>query len=275
MWTLFEPIHAVTYFAPQAREHFEAVGLRGFWRGYFGGRAAPLGAVSAAPVVAAFFSFAAPFVARALPDVWTRATPERCLAARESGAVAALDALAGEADLSEAAALLTAAAGHADTAGRVLAAANTDLPVPSQPAAKLWHAATILREHRGDGHVAALLTVGLTGCEALVWRSSIDLDGAWLQAARGWTDDEWRDAKHALVERGWLTPEGEPTPVALEAQRDIEATTDRLAERPWRELGAAGTQRLAELLIPLAERAYQTIPNGNPIGVPPPARDFG
>ena len=62
LWTLFEPLHAVTYFAPEARAAFENAGLRGFWRGYFAGRAAPLGAVSAAPVVALFFSFAPPLL---------------------------------------------------------------------------------------------------------------------------------------------------------------------------------------------------------------------
>jgi hypothetical protein len=145
--------------------------------------------------------------------------------------------------------------------------------VPSQPVAKLWRAATILREHRGDGHVAALLTAGLTGCEALVWRASIDLDGTWLQSARGWTDDEWSEAKRTLVGRGWLTPDGQSTPAAREAQRDIEATTDQLAGRPWRELGDAGTRRLIELLSPLAGEAYRTVPIGNPIGLPPPASD--
>ena len=54
MWTLFEPVHVVTYFSPEGRDAFEAAGLRGFWRGYFAGRAAPLGRTGAAPVVAIF-----------------------------------------------------------------------------------------------------------------------------------------------------------------------------------------------------------------------------
>src|SRR5688500_880988 len=93
LWQLFEPLHAVTYFAPQAKAAFESAGLRGFWRGYFAGRAAPLGAVSAAPVTALFFSFAPAMVARAVPDVWQRASPEQALAARLDGAVRALRAV--------------------------------------------------------------------------------------------------------------------------------------------------------------------------------------
>src|SRR5438094_7385724 len=95
MWTLYEPVHAVTYFAPEARAAFEAAGLRGFWRGYFAGRSAPLGAVDAPPVIAAFFGFAPPFVRRALPAVWELASPARALAAREAGAVAAISRLTG------------------------------------------------------------------------------------------------------------------------------------------------------------------------------------
>src|SRR5574342_764117 len=93
MWVLFESVHAVTYFAPEARAAFEAAGLRGFWRGYFAGRAAPLGPVNAAPVIALFNSFSPSMVQRAIPDVWTRAMPDAALAARVDGAASALRAL--------------------------------------------------------------------------------------------------------------------------------------------------------------------------------------
>jgi hypothetical protein len=95
MWTLFEPVHAITYFCPEARSAFEIAGLRGFWRGYFAGRSAPLGPVAAAPVVASFFNFAPAMVSRALPSVWDLVTPEQALATRQSGAVAALRRVAG------------------------------------------------------------------------------------------------------------------------------------------------------------------------------------
>jgi len=271
MWTLFEPLHAVTYFAPEAREQFEAAGLRGFWRGYFAGRAAPLGPIGPAPVVAAFFGFAPAMVARALPDVWSRATPEAALAAREAGAVAALRRLLGEVTddhVAEAAELLSRAASTADTAGRVLGAANAALPLPEQPLARLWQAATVLREHRGDGHVAALVTTGLDGCEALAWRSGLDLSRQTLQPARGWTDDEWEAAVRRLQQREWLTAAGSATTDGVEAHRRIEAITDEAAMRPWKALGEESTERLIGLLQPLARAAARDIPEINPIGLP-------
>src|SRR4051794_7523917 len=79
MWTRFEPLHAVTYFTPEARAAYEAVGLRGYWRGYFAGRFAPMGAVDATPVISSAFGFAPGMVTRAVPDVWSRATPAETL----------------------------------------------------------------------------------------------------------------------------------------------------------------------------------------------------
>src|SRR3954471_566660 len=102
MWSLFEPVHAVTYFAPHAAATFEAAGLRGFWRRYFAGRAAPLGTVGPGPVIAAFFGFAPAMVSRAFPDVWTRITPQAALDARTAGARAALEELQPGRDVTEA-----------------------------------------------------------------------------------------------------------------------------------------------------------------------------
>lgn len=273
MWTLFEPLHAVTYFAPEAKEHFERAGLRGFWRGYFAGRSAPLGAVEAPPVIAAFFNFAPQMVQRALPAVWSLADPRQALRARQEGAVAALERLLdghNEDDIAEAAGLLAEAASHVDTGGRVLAAANAALPVPDEPLARLWHATTVLREHRGDGHVAALVAWELDGCSVLVWRTSLDLTRDVLQPARGWSDTEWAEATQRLKARGWLGPEGRATSDAAQAHREIEAVTDRVSSRPWEGIGPERTDRLIELLTPLAKAAYSGIPDWNPIGLPPP-----
>ena len=90
MWTLFEPVHAVTYFAPEARAATEDTGLRGFWRGYFAGRSAPLGPAGAAVVGASFFSFSPAMVARAVPRMWELISPADALQARLAGAVSAL-----------------------------------------------------------------------------------------------------------------------------------------------------------------------------------------
>jgi hypothetical protein len=270
MWTLFEPVHTVTYFHPRSRAAFEAAGLRGFFRGYFAGRAAPLGPVDAAPVTAAFFNFAPATASRALPAVWELASPAEALRVRTAGAIDALSELtAGFADVDETADLMAAAVAHLDHGGRVLSAANAALAPHPQPLARLWHAATVLREHRGDGHVAALVTAGLDGCETLVWRAGIDLSAAVLQR-RGWTDEEWRAAATRLVDRGLLGADGRATEAGLDLHRAIEDTTDRLAAAPWDALGPESTERLRDLLTPITLACRTTMPPVNPIGLPAP-----
>jgi hypothetical protein len=270
MWTLYEPVHAVVYFAPEARDQFEAAGLRGFWRGYFAGRAAPLGPVDAAPVVASFFNFAPAMVARAVPDVWQRAAPADVLHARSAAATAALARLAADlptAGIAEAADRLTGVADRLEPAGRLLGAANAALPVPAEPLPRLWQAATTLREHRGDGHVAALVTTGLSGCEVLVWRAALDLTREILQPNRGWSDQEWDAAARRLQQRGWLDGAGRPTRAGVSGHRQIEAATDRACAHPWTR---ADTERLQTLLTPLARACHAQMPALNPIGLPPP-----
>jgi hypothetical protein len=270
MWTLFEPIHAITYFAPEALASFQAVGLKGFWRGYFAGRAAPLGPVGAAPVVASFFNFAPGMVARAVPDVWQRATPDEALRARVDGATAVLARLVGDqpADaVAEAAELLEIAAGHLEPGGRVLGAANAALATLDEPRARLWQAATTLREHRGDGHVAAVVAAGLSGCEVLVWRAAYDSSRELLQPARGWTDEEWEAATRRLTERGWIDGDGRPTDTGIAAHAEIEAATDRAAVGPWE---AVDVDRLRVLLTPIAAACRAVLPPVNPIGLPQP-----
>jgi hypothetical protein len=276
MWSLYEPVHAVIYFTPEARARFEAAGLRGFWRGYFAGRAAPLGPVDAAPVVAAFFNFAPAMVARAVPDVWQRAAPADALRARSAAATTALARLTAglpAAEVAEAADRLTEAAGRLECAGRVLGAANAALPVPGDPLARLWQAATTLREHRGDGHVAALVAAGLTGCEVLVWRAATDLTRDLLQPARGWTDEEWDAAEERLRARGWLDRTLRATDAGTAGYRAIEAATDRACAHAWTH---TDTGRLRTLLTPLATACYHQLPALNPIGLPAPgANDEG
>ena len=267
LWQLFEPLHAVTYFAPEARAAYESVGLRGYWRGYFAGRAAALGAVPAAPVTALFFSFAPGMVARALPDVWQRASPERALAARLDGAVAALRALLPDEPgrWTEAADLLQTAADAAATAGRALGAANAALPRPDDSLGRLWLAATVLREHRGDGHVAALVGAGLDGCQALVLRDALHGGREQLQPNRGWTDTEWDAAAGALAERGWLDGDGRPTAAGEAVHQAVEDQTDRLAAQPWAATSEADVSRV---LATLAGAAGAVVPYPNPMGVP-------
>ena len=160
LWRVGEPVHAIVYFHPASAAAWAAAGIRGFWRGYFATRAAPLGAVGAGPVTATFYNFHPAMVARAVPEVWAMATPAEALAARFAGAAAALrDALGDDADARTSrpsAAVLAVGGGRAPIAGRALFGANVALPWPDEPLLPLWHGLTLLREHRGDGHNAAL-----------------------------------------------------------------------------------------------------------------------
>ena len=290
MWTLFEPIHAVTYFAPEARAAFGEAGLHGFWRGYFAGRAAPLGPAGAAVVTASFFNFAPAFVARAIPAVWDLITPEDALRTRLAGAEAGLrGVLAGrEAEAEVAAGLLWQAIGELDFSGRVLAAANAALPVAdsgsagsgsagsgsagggSAAVARLWQAATLLREHRGDGHFAALAAADIDGCEAVALRCCMDLRREDIQPVRGWTDEQWDNALAGLADRGWVGAGGQLTTAGQAAHDAVENATDWAAARPWARLGADATAELAGVLTPLAKACAVIVPYPSPIGVPAP-----
>ncbi|MCM3887089.1 hypothetical protein [Frankia sp. R82] len=274
MWRLFEPVHAVTYFAPASLALWADAGLRGYWRGYFASRTAPLGPVGPGPVVGAFFGFAPAMVARALPALWERISAEKALALRLDSARAGLGPLVAGInpdDLAELAALLRSAAERVPVAGRVLGAANAALPWPGDPLATIWQAATVLREHRGDGHVAALVTAGLDGPESLVWRVGLGgTDRAFYQQIRGWTDHEWDAAADRLRARGWLDAAGTPSAAARAAALDLEATTDRLASPPWDDLGPQAVKRAAALLTPLARAAAEVLIWPNPAGVPDP-----
>ena len=206
--------------------------------------------------------------------MWQRATPERALEARLQGAVAALTPLArvlSPGDLAEAVELLETVAGAIEPAGRVLGAANAALPRPETALGRLWQAATTLREHRGDGHIAALVVGGLGGCEALVLRAGHDLPRELLQPARGWSDEQWTAASRRLVERGWLGDDGRITSTGIKRYEQIEAETDTLAGVPWNVLGPAPTARLTVLLSPLAAACRAHLPSPNPIGLPVPS----
>ncbi|MGA5819331.1 SCO6745 family protein [Kitasatospora sp. NPDC094028] len=270
LWWLFEPVHAVTYFQPECLGAFEEAGLRGFWRGYFAGRSAPLGPVDAPPVIAAFFGFAPPMVERALPSVWSLASPQEALAARSKGAGQALARLLEHVDreqVERATDALELAAARLDCAGRVLASANAALPRPTGLYERLWQATTVMREHRGDGHVAALVAAGLDGCEALVVRCAMDMRREDVQPVRGWTDAEWEAAAGRLVERGWLTAEGTVTELGRIRHQALEAATDLAAARVWENYPRAELDRLAAALKPISALCRGSLP-WYPVGLP-------
>ncbi|MDX3192182.1 hypothetical protein PV458_27550 [Streptomyces sp. MN03-5084-2B] len=265
LWAAVEPLHAVVYFAPETAAAAKAAGLRGYWMGYFAGRVAPLGPIGPEPATAVLFGFAPAMVARALPDAWSFASPETVVATRMEAVAAALRPVAG--DVSELSALLWRAVDASEFGGRPLAAAWAAVPKPADPLARLWLAATILREHRGDGHVLAAVHAGLSGLETTLTHIGDGvLARADIQPHRGWSDAQWDAAVDRLRARGILGADGVLTEAGRELRRRIEADTDRLA--------AVGTdvERALELAVPLSRAVIDTglVTVPNPVGVPRP-----
>ncbi|MBY8857051.1 hypothetical protein K7711_11235 [Nocardia sp. CA2R105] len=278
MWELMEPYHAVTYFAPESQHVCEALGAKGFWMGYFALRAAPLGPVPAEVVVATFYNFHPRKVAHAVPAAWEAASPADYLRARRESVSQILHRLLGDEirslGLAEAAELARTAALAAPIAGRPLGAANAALDWPSEPHLILWHAQTILRESRGDAHVAALLSGGLDPCEALViFAADGKVTAERVRTSRSWTEAEWDSATTRLRDRGLLDDSDTLTPDGHALRAWVEDRTDQASQQPWNVLGPTGTERLAELIHPLT----RTIANSNafaednPMGLPKPA----
>lgn len=272
LWHAAEPLHAVVYFAPETARAARDAGLKGFWMGYFAGRAAPMGAVAPAVVAAAFFGFHPAMVARAVPDAWSFCPPEQILRTRMAAVAAALRRTLEPAhDVQEAAALARDACAELDCAGRPLAGAWAAVPWSGAPLEDLWLACTILREHRGDGHVAALVDAGLGGCHAHVLAAATSATPREaLQPHRGWSDEDWTAAQEALRRRGWLDATGAATAAGLQARERIERRTDELALAPLVRLGDQRGAALLSALTPLARtvRTAGEIPFPNPMGLP-------
>ncbi|MFH0519869.1 hypothetical protein ACHBTE_22195 [Streptomyces sp. M41] len=254
LWHLLEPLHAVLYYAPEVFEEAAALGypVEERWPSYFPYRAAPLGAVGAESVASAFYSFSPRMVAEHIDHAWKIADPAALLRARARGIDRSYRAIFGaradSSELAEAAALARRAAEAADTAGRPLAAATAALDWPEAPHLQLWHAATLLREHRGDGHIAALLVAGLDPVESLVSFAAIGAASVQRFESRGWSPQEWAAARARLAARGLVDAEGTATDAGRELRRAVEDDTDRLAVAPWRALTAQEIDRLVELL---------------------------
>jgi hypothetical protein len=221
---------------------------------YFAGRAAPMGAVGPGLVTATFYNFSPAIVARHLPRAWTLASPGQVVEARREAARTSLTRLlrgaeaVSEPEVAELAGLLHEACGVLTSEGRPIYAGHAELPWPEDPVLSLWHGATLLREHRGDGHVACLLRHGLSGLEALVTHTVTGrgFTEPAAKATRGWSDEEWAAARAGLTDRGLLGADG-LTDAGRELRAAVEAGTDELAAAPWQHLGAERTARVIEL----------------------------
>ena len=259
-WRTLEPIHGMIYFVPEAAEHYRNAGLVDPGSGYFASRSAPLGEASAELVIATFYSFNPSTVRAVMTGVWQTVRPEVLIDARFRAVDVALRRLLGDAvvegdDMGEAAELArTAALAACDHLyGRPLFAGHASLRWPSAPHLVLWHAQTLLREFRGDGHVAALATDGVSGIEALLMHGGTGAIAAGvLQRTRSWSDDAWTAASDRLVDRGLLDPDGTLSEFGAERRQWVEDRTDELALLPYEAIGMEGCARLRELARPFS-----------------------
>ncbi|MCX5205174.1 hypothetical protein OG897_27420 [Streptomyces sp. NBC_00237] len=275
MWQLLEPVHATVYYAAESFEAAERLGyaVDERWPAYFAYRAAPLGAVGPGLVNALFYSFSPRMVERYAAPAWRIATPEQVLVARSEAVDRALRRLFGDRigspDLREAAELARRAAEAADTAGRPMAAANAALPWPDAPHLVLWQAATVLREHRGDGHLAALQAHGIGPAEALVSHAAVGAAPAEVFGSRQWSEEEWAGAGRGLAARGLLEGDGTATAEGLRVRTAVEHLTDELAVAPWNALAPDEVARLSELLLPLVLDIVATglLPERSTLGI--------
>ena len=262
-------MHAVTYFAPEARTALDGLGFRGFWMGYFAARSAPLGVVPTEVVTASFYNFAPTRVGKALPAAWDIASPSEVLRVRQDSAVAALRRYGvTDDDAGAAAELAEKAARSAPLDGRPLFAANVALDWPDEPVARLWHAVTLLREQRGDGHVAVLSTLGVSGRESNVLHAAAGrVPKEMIMRSRDYDEEQWDHYRERLARRGLLDADGALTDAGRDLKRRIEETTDGLALSALDPLDDDEVERLFGSLTPITRKvvAAGDVPAATPM----------
>jgi hypothetical protein len=260
-WRTLEPLHGFVYFSPDAERLYEKAGLKPGRMGYFASRSAPMGAVTAEVVIATFFNFHHGLVRSVIPEAWSRSTPAAVLDARLEVADTGLRRILGDdavqsAEMAEAAALARAAADAAceRPEGRPLFAGHASLPWPSEPHLVLWHAQTLLREYRGDAHVAALTLQGLSGLEALICHAAAgDVPAETLRTSRAYSEEEWAAGVAALAERGVVNDDGTFTAAGRAAREEVERLTDERSVDAYDAIGETGADRLRELARPFSK----------------------
>jgi hypothetical protein len=265
------PLHSMIYFAPEAERELTAAGLEPGRMCYFASRSAPMGPVAAGVVIATFYNFNPALVERSIPRAWSLAGPDAIINARFEAAGQALarllgPELAGSAEVTTLTDLLREAATACTPEGRPLYAGHADLDWPDEPLPRLWHGLSLLREHRGDGHVAALTISGLSGLEALITHTATGKGFApgFAQASRGWSQAEWDAAVAGLAARGLLDADGALTAAGHEVRARAERETDQRAADPWQHLGDEKTEEVVRIgrLLSGAILAAGAFPDG-------------
>lgn len=260
-WRTVEPVHSMIYFVPEAAEHYQNAGVAPGRAGYFASRSAALGEASAELVIATFYNFEPDTIREVIPLTWQTTRPEELVDARFMAADVALrrllgdDVVAGD-EMAEAAQIARRAALSACDRldGRPLFAGHAHLVWPTDPHLVLWHAQSLLREFRGDGHIAALVADDVTGLEALIMHGGTGQIGPeTLQATRNWSNDAWTAASDRLIDRGLLRPDGLLSELGEERRQWVEDRTDQLALAPYEAIGEEACDDLRRLARPFSQ----------------------
>lgn len=258
MWAALEPIHAMIYFTPEALEAWNGIGFTHPRMGYFASRSAAMGPVDAAVVSSVFYNFNPRTVERFIPDAWSIAPPDEVVRTRYDAADRALRRLLGEAvtspEMEKAADTAIAAIQACRPEGRPLFAGHAAVSLPDEPHLRLWHAATLYREYRGDGHAHALMAAGVSGLEAVVSYTATGelFDRDFFIRSRGWSEEDWSAGEETLRRKGWLDGDGSLTEIGHQGRDRIESETNRMAMDPWNEIGEAAADELATTIRPWA-----------------------
>ena len=271
-WQGIEVIHDVVYFAPDIRERFDALGLKGWWMAYFASRSAALGTPGPKLVTALFYGFAPRMVERVLPDAWAMADRDVVLDTRLQLARDALAPAVGDLDLDPLATVLETIVDGLDFAGRPLAAAHASIERPEDALGRLWWAASVLREYRGDSHIALLTTNDLDGTEANALARADGRAPERQREARGWTEEEWAAAFTRLERRGWVDVNQAITPDGHAFRTQLEDETDRVSSASFPDdmhaLAEAAEDALVDLARAIKESGAVTFPNPTGTRVP-------
>lgn len=253
-WRSAEPIHAAVYFAEEQAEVYGRLGLVGR-EGYFASRSAAMGPVGPEVVIATFYNFSPQAVRAGCAGVWQAATPDALQAARFRVVRRALDRVGvelSEAEVEEARALIDPVVADLDLAGKPLGAANAAVALPADPLVALWQQVTVLREWRGDVHIALLVANEIGPCDCMVLQVGTGrFPLSVTKATRQWDDEAWAAAVARLGARGWVDPDGAMTEAGMAERERIETDTDRLCAPIWTPVGDQGARRLTELLAPI------------------------
>lgn len=265
----------MVYFSPEAFEEYAALGISDGWAGYFRSRSAAMGAVSGDVVAATFYNFNPALVRRSV--AWD-VPPADVYAARLRGVRRTLERLLGDEagyELDRASKLLRPLVELCPPEGRPIAAPHALLPWPDDPLLGVWHGANVLREFRGDGHVAVLVRHGVRPVEALLLHVGyMQLSGRgreWFFMTREWDEAAQKEGADALRERGFLDAEGMLTDGGGKFRGMIEHDTDRSATAPFAAFGDERCDELWSLLEPIALKIVDEKGVPKPLGRMDPA----